>query len=292
MERRHHTRIPLQLMAELDLPPGSVIKLHSINLSLVGALLDNVPIDAQFIGCRTPLRLILREETEERPEISPHMIEFQAVIVRQDDNGVGVRLLGVDIERFSAFQRLLLKHAENPKLILEEIRNNTLLSVDTVDISILKEQMAEFIVRGVQNIFGSMMRSKPVLEQTILHANPEEHGGSPSKVAALIGFNGVIEGGLILICSRTMAIRLAMDLADESFVDFNEQAKDAFGELANMMAGEVQTGLSVSYEQINLTPPTIISGSHFRFDHRRGLHRVFQFFRLEEDFFEVECFFS
>ncbi|MBF0135835.1 MAG: chemotaxis protein CheX [Magnetococcus sp. DMHC-1] len=293
MERRRHTRIPLHMTAELDLPHGAVMKLRSINFSLIGGLLENVPLGAEFIGCRTPLRLFLQEEGEgEKPEIPPCVIEFQAMIVRQDDNGIGIRLLGIDIERFSTFQKVLLQHAEKPRVILEEIRRNALLSADTVDVLLLKEQIGQLIIQGVHNIFSSMMTLQPVPEQTTLHPGPESHGGPLPEVAALIGFNGAIEGGLILSCALPVSLRLAGDLAGRELSVFAEDAADAMGELANMMAGEVQTGLSLAYEQINLTPPTIISGENFRLNHKQDLHRVSQYFRLPEGFFVVECFFS
>ncbi len=292
MERRQHVRVPMQLVAELELPQGHLIRLRSVNFSLVGALLENVPVEARFLGCQAPLRLILHGDVEDRPELPPYVIEFQALIVRQGNDGTGVKLVGIDIERFKAFQKLLLRHAENPKQVLEEIRQNALLSADTVDTSLLKEQMAQFVEQGVRNIFDNMMTLRPVLERTIVHPDLEVHDGPSPEVAALVGFNGAIEGGVILVCSRAMAVHLAADLAGEAFTEFSADAKDAFGELANMMAGEVQTGLSVSCEQINLTPPTIISGTHFRLEHRRELHRIFQFFRLGVDFFAVECFFS
>ncbi|MBF0175228.1 MAG: chemotaxis protein CheX [Magnetococcales bacterium] len=291
MEKRKHTRVPVQVTAELELPQGVVVRTQSVNFSVAGAGLENVPVDVAFVGCRSQLRLFLSMGTEALQEHS-HIIQFQAQVVRQDGRGIGIRLLDADIERFTAFRDLLLKYATHPEKILEEIKKSALISGDVVEVVILREQLSQFVRDGVHNIFGSMMRLQPVLEQTILHPVLEPVVAPQPQVAALIGFNGAIDGGVILATSFSLSTRLAMDLAGRPVEEFNVEAMDAFGELANMMAGEVQTGLSTFYEQINLTPPTIISGNSFRLDHKRELHRVMQVFRVEEDFFTVECFFS
>lgn len=79
-------------------------------------------------------------------------------------------------------------------------------------------------------------------------------------ISAIVGLNGGLKGCARLGSPNGTAIALASALMGEEIGEFTAEGADAFGELANMITGGIQTRLSGELGEINLTPPVVING--------------------------------
>ena len=111
-----------------------------------------------------------------------------------------------------------------------------------------------------------------------------------ADITAIIGFNGDIEGGLHLSAPSHVALLLAGALAGERFLEVDDTVIDAFGELANMIAGEVKESFGDTY-LISLTPPVVVFGENNSFKYSTLLNATKQYFVIENAPFFVEVFY-
>ncbi|MBF0186861.1 MAG: chemotaxis protein CheX [Magnetococcales bacterium] len=119
------------------------------------------------------------------------------------------------------------------------------------------------------------------------------HIPAKAEVSAMVGLGGDMKGGARLGCSIPMAIYLASTLAVEKFSSLEGDAKDAFAELANMIAGGIQTRImGDEFETINLTPPSVIIGENYEIDYKSNIESVRHFFRVGEGAFYIEVFYE
>ncbi|MBF0416698.1 MAG: chemotaxis protein CheX [Magnetococcales bacterium] len=111
-----------------------------------------------------------------------------------------------------------------------------------------------------------------------------------ADVTAILAFNGSIEGGVHLSAPFHSAVALAAAFSGEEISDFNGTAKDAIGELANIIAGAVKS--RICDDQIQLTPPRVVVGR----DHLVGITKrqasTKCYFKTDSGPFLVEVFFS
>ncbi|GAB0057890.1 Chemotaxis protein CheX [Candidatus Magnetaquicoccaceae bacterium FCR-1] len=121
--------------------------------------------------------------------------------------------------------------------------------------------------------------------------NPGENYLPPqADVTAIIAFNGTIEGGVHLSAPFHCAVALASAFSGEEIPFFNDTAKDAIGELANIIAGAVR--IRLCEDRIQLTPPRIVVGRDHQIGHSKPQSATRCYFRTNEGPFLVEVFFS
>ncbi|MBF0622273.1 MAG: chemotaxis protein CheX [Magnetococcales bacterium] len=291
-EKRHKHRVLLHIKGELQLPDGSLVPVKTKNISFAGAKVEAAPVDDSWTGKFCVLRLIIQSDQEEGPSTEPHIIELQCQLIRTDDTGLGIKFIGIDLERYEAFEQLVHNSAKNPQQILDQLRRDPNLSVNPVDVRLLQEELSNFIIQAVNDIFLAFFSSKVSAGPALVKPDFTPYEPPSTEATAIVNFNGAISGGIHLSSPLHVAVRLAGALAHEEFHEMNEEACDALGELANMIAGGVQTGLNDSFEDINLTPPTIIFGSDYGMAYKSNLSSVKQYFTSESGPFLVECFFS
>ncbi|MBF0188964.1 MAG: chemotaxis protein CheX [Magnetococcales bacterium] len=113
-----------------------------------------------------------------------------------------------------------------------------------------------------------------------------------SEATAHIGLSGGINGGVFLSAPEHVAVYISGALLGEEPDDFNDEARDGFGELANMVAGGIQTHLSEERGEINLTPPIIITHDETDSTYKGYVFSVRQYFKTAHGPFFVEIFYS
>ena len=79
-------------------------------------------------------------------------------------------------------------------------------------------------------------------------------------ISAIVGLSGGLKGCARLGSPNETAIALAGALMGEEMGEITPDGADAFGELANMITGGIQTRLAGELGEINLSPPVVISG--------------------------------
>ncbi|MBF0271460.1 MAG: chemotaxis protein CheX [Magnetococcales bacterium] len=89
-------------------------------------------------------------------------------------------------------------------------------------------------------------------------ADGVSHPANRADVTAIVGFRGQMTGGVHLSAPMHAALGLASAFWGEPLESFNETGRDAFGELANILAGALKSRID---DGLDLTPPRIVQGS-------------------------------
>jgi chemotaxis protein CheX len=86
--------------------------------------------------------------------------------------------------------------------------------------------------------------------------------GDPEKteVVSFIGFSGSTSGTVGVYASAPLARRMIGALLGAEPEDVNEEVRDGFGEVANIIAGNVVTALCDTGEMLQLALPSVIVG--------------------------------
>lgn len=92
---------------------------------------------------------------------------------------------------------------------------------------------------------------------------PPDSAREDSEVSAIVGFTGPVAGAMAFRCSEPIATRLAGRMLRTDLAEFDQDAADAFGEIANIAAGSVCGLLDAEGEgRAFLAPPRVIVGIH------------------------------
>lgn len=113
-----------------------------------------------------------------------------------------------------------------------------------------------------------------------------------ADVSAIVGLSGGLKGGARLASPLETVTALASALIGEDVHELNAESEDAFGELANMITGGIQTRLAGELGNINLSPPVVITGNGHRARGYSGDRIARTEFELEGKPFFVEVFYS
>lgn len=284
---REHERISLKLKAELCMPDKKVYAVTTGNVGLGGSKLHLPEVDSNYIGKIGLLRLIVQSDPD------PILIELQCRIVWEDETGIGLEFFGIDEKRYQELSELLKNGSINSVKIQQEIKNKFHLSVSTLKTKLFQDQLSAYIVEIVNDTFIAFLTLTPKPGPSVASfADEVEYEPPQSDATAMIHFNGAISGGIHLSAPLHVALALSGSFAQHEFERMDEMAVDAFGELANLVAGGVQTRLSGDFEDINLTPPVVVLGEDFAMAYKSDLSSVKQYFMIKKGPFFVECFFS
>ena len=82
-----------------------------------------------------------------------------------------------------------------------------------------------------------------------------------TEIVALVGLSGGSVGVVGVYSSGSLARRIAGALLDTEPEEVDDEVRDAFGEVANIIAGNVATFLGDKGETIQLSLPTVIVGN-------------------------------
>ncbi|OOP55662.1 MAG: hypothetical protein AYP45_13505 [Candidatus Brocadia carolinensis] len=81
-----------------------------------------------------------------------------------------------------------------------------------------------------------------------------------TDVIGIVSFTGKCCGVIALFCSKKFALKVASAILMTELNEFTGEVKDAIGEIANMIAGNVKTKLTAQYGDMQLSIPIVIAG--------------------------------
>lgn len=157
--------------------------------------------------------------------------------------------------------------------------------------------MHEILQKTIQSVMAEIAAAyfPPELiivpRATVAIGDGDRYEQTGADFTAIVGFNGDINGGMNLAAPEHVTLKLASALAGEELFEFDDLASDAFGELANIIAGDVKARLSDndSYT-IDLTPPVVAKGNSQKYN--ASLNSVKQYFTIGSAPFFVEVFYK
>lgn len=82
-----------------------------------------------------------------------------------------------------------------------------------------------------------------------------------TELIAMVGLSGRLSGVISFHCSTDAACTMAAKMLNAAKQEFDETARDAVGEVCNMVAGSLKTKLGATGLDCKLSVPTIIHGA-------------------------------
>ncbi|MFH0781295.1 MAG: chemotaxis protein CheX [Pseudomonadota bacterium] len=115
------------------------------------------------------------------------------------------------------------------------------------------------IVKGTQDVFSTMLMVE--LESEDIIANNRDQ--IQSNLTSMIGLGGGIRGVLAIHCPATVAKAITGGFLGMEVEELDDDVKDAIGEIANMVAGNLKVAFATIDVKIELAIPTTIVGESF-----------------------------
>lgn len=156
---------------------------------------------------------------------------------------------------------------------------------------VMKKEFAGLIKESVHDVFLTFLLTNATAGPMVIKKEDDLYKPPEAEVTVIINFSGGIHGGVHLAAPLHAALQMTNRFAEEEYESIFAEAGDGFGELGNMIAGGVQTRLGERYGNINLTPPTIVSGTDYRMQYKTNFDSVKQYFKSDLGIFYVEFFF-
>ncbi len=117
--------------------------------------------------------------------------------------------------------------------------------------------IGEEIVKGTKDVFSTMLMVE-LESETVCKSCPIE-----SNLTSMIGLGGGIRGMLAIHCPASVATAITGGFLGMNVEEINEDVKDAVGEIANMIAGNLKVSYASVDMKIELAIPTSIIGDSF-----------------------------
>ncbi|MEO5366883.1 MAG: chemotaxis protein CheX [Magnetococcus sp. WYHC-3] len=165
------------------------------------------------------------------------------------------------------------------------------MSKDPIDNRRIKESLLKFTEESVMELAETMLFLDITPGHGLVKPAGVAHIPARAEASAMVGLSGGINGGVRLACSQNVALHLSSALFGERLNILEGEAKDAFAELANIIAGGIQTRMSTLIGDVTLSPPTVIVGADYEVEYKSQLESLRYFFRIESEVFYIEVHF-
>ena len=135
-----------------------------------------------------------------------------------------------------------------------------------------QEQWPELLELSTKEVFQIMLSAE-------LEGVSGDAAGAPLECTAMVGLAGHLCGVLSFRCSPVSAAIIASKMLGTQVKDCDEQALDAIGEVANMVAGNFKNKISGLSEACVLSAPTVVVGGDYRVHSlvAQSLQKTFKF---------------
>jgi chemotaxis protein CheX len=139
------------------------------------------------------------------------------------------------------------------------------------------------IVAGTKDVFSTML---------MMEIDGEESSDRPgdilSNVTSMIGLGGDMRGMLSIHCPAAVALEITGALIGMEVAELDDDVKDAIGEIANMVAGNIKVSFAGAGIGVELAIPSSVIGKAFRVCGFSGATRCLVKFDIPAGTFWVE----
>jgi chemotaxis protein CheX len=138
------------------------------------------------------------------------------------------------------------------------------------------------IALGTKDVFSTMLMIDldvaPTGEDIAIHSN----------VTSMIGLGSGLRGMLSVHCPAAVAKEITGALLGMEIEDLGDDVKDAIGEIANMVAGNLKISFAGAGIDVDLAIPTSVIGKAFRVCGLSGANRAVVEFAMPSGGFWIE----
>lgn len=143
-------------------------------------------------------------------------------------------------------------------------------------------EMSANLDRAVDEVFRTMLG---------VECGPsEEPDADAGTISAVIGLAGGLSGSLVLRSGETAARRMTGCMTGAVPKEVDAMVRDAFGEIANMLAGAWKGFDPQLSSGCLLSTPTVVAGTSYQLFSQRAPMRLDRRYRFEESRFTVSLF--
>ncbi len=140
------------------------------------------------------------------------------------------------------------------------------------------------IISATTDVFSTMLAVDLVVGDPV-----EGPGGEVvSNITSMLGLGGDIRGMLAVHCPAAVAMAITSGFLGMDVDTLDDDVKDAIGEIANMVAGNLKVAFAEDGVKAELAIPTSVIGDSFRVGGMLGARRVAVPFGMESGQFLVE----
>lgn len=143
---------------------------------------------------------------------------------------------------------------------------------------------AQHIIESTQEIFSSMI----MLEVTAGEPYKRNESILKQSISGIIGLAGNMKGLLAIHLPNEVALKITTAFLGMEVDEIDEDVRDAIGELANMLGGNIKSALDPKGSEIQLSMPSCISGEEYSIDCIADAEEVSVPFELDGATFLVE----
>jgi len=148
-------------------------------------------------------------------------------------------------------------------------------------------ELAKPFIQATRHVLSTMAMLDPTPGKPYVKHNDAAAG----DVSAVVGLTGDKHGSISLSFTKQCAVAIVKNMLGDDVQDIIQDAKDAVGELTNMISGQARAGLAQMGLTMQASTPTIIFGDNHTISHVSSGTVVAIPFTTEYGNFTVEfCF--
>lgn len=144
--------------------------------------------------------------------------------------------------------------------------------------------LGQEIIAATQEVFSTML----MLEISGTDVSETGRSAIQSNLTSMIGLGGGVRGMLAVHCPAAVAKGITGAFLGMEIEELDADVKDAIGEIANMVAGNLKIAYGQAGVDVELAIPTTIVGESFRVSGFTGASRHYVAFQLDSGSFWVE----
>ena len=139
------------------------------------------------------------------------------------------------------------------------------------------------IIGGCRDVFSTMLMVELEADNVV-----EGKTEIKSNITSMIGLGGGLKGLLAVHCPSSVAKKITSGFLGMDVEEIDDDVKDAIGEIANMVAGNLKISFAAIDVNIELAIPTSIVGDSFYVSGIADSTRIVVPFLMDNETFWVE----
>ena len=144
--------------------------------------------------------------------------------------------------------------------------------------------LGQAIVDGTNEVFSTML----MVELEVVDIIEGKGGSVSSNITSMIGLGKDIRGMLAVHCPASVAKDITGTFLGMEVLELDDDVKDAIGEIANMVAGNLKVSFAQDEIDVQIATPTTIIGKSFSTTGLSETNRVVVQFLMNGTSFMVE----
>ena len=124
-------------------------------------------------------------------------------------------------------------------------------------------EIAKPFIQATKHVLSTMAMLDPTPGKPYVKKNNTAAG----DVSAVVGLTGDKHGSISISFSKACAVAIVKNMLGDDIQDIMQDAKDAVGEITNMISGQARAGLAQMGLAMQASTPTVIFGDNHTISH-------------------------